>query len=61
MSKNRKTSMFRARFKDALMSAIAEGFVRLLTAAGRIHVPYVNKQDAMEGFTMFLPSQSYNS
>jgi hypothetical protein len=61
VSRNRKTGMFRARFKDALMSAMAEGFGRLLAAAGRIHVPYINKQTVLEGFTMFLPSQSYNS
>ena len=60
VSKNRKTGMFRARFKDALMAAMAEGFGRLLAAAGKLHVPYINKQTAIEGYTPFLPSNSYH-
>ena len=59
ISKNRHTGMFRARFKDALMSATAEGFGQVIAKAGKVHVPYLTKQCAMEGYTPLLPSKSH--
>ena len=59
ISKNRRTGMFRARFKDALMSATAEGFGQVIANAGKVHVSYITRQCAMEGYTPLLPSKSY--
>ena len=59
ISKNRRTGMFRARFKDALMSATAEGFGQVIAKAGKVHVPYLKKQCAMEGYTPLLRSKSH--
>jgi hypothetical protein len=59
VSKGRRTGMFRSQFKDALMTAMAEGFGSTLAGAGRVHVPYVTKQRGLEGYTAFLPSSSY--
>jgi hypothetical protein len=59
VSKNRRTGIFRSRFKDALMTAMAEGFGRLLAGAGRVSIPYITRQKGLEGYSAFLPSSSY--
>jgi hypothetical protein len=61
ISKNKRTGIFRARFKDAIMVAMAEGFGRTLAVAGREHTHHIAKRKAMEGYSAYLPNSDYTS
>jgi hypothetical protein len=61
VSKTHRTGMFRAQFKDALMSAMAEGFGGVLSSSGKVFIPYIRKFDTLEGYANNLPSESYRS
>jgi hypothetical protein len=57
VSKARRTSIFRCRYKDALMAALAEGWGRTLSDVGR---PWLSKaalsKSTLEGYQSYLPS-----
>jgi hypothetical protein len=61
LSRSRRTGFFRARFKDALMVAMAEGFGRTLVAAGKLFNPYCTKRSTLEGYTPYLTSSQQAS
>ena len=55
ISKSRKTGEFRARFKDALMAAVSEGWGRALASAGQPFLPYLKKKECSLGHGGFFP------
>ena len=57
VSRARRTSIFRCRYKDALMAAMAEGWGRTIADVGR---PWLSKaalsKSTLEGYQSYLPS-----
>ena len=57
ISRSRRTSIFRCRYKDALMAALAEGWGRTIADAGR---PWLStgalSKSTLEGYQSYLPS-----
>ena len=57
ISKTKRTGRFRSRFKDAIMTAMAEGFGRTLVSAGREFLPYIRKHKVIVGYQNLLTSE----